>query len=203
MNLFEARYSDFTIKWATLEWEKNQALALRRQVFCTEQGLFEQHDLDALDADPHTRCLVAIANHGGWPDKVVGTVRIHPAEPMVWWGSRLAVDTGTRGRSGIGAALIRLAVGSARGLGCQRFLAQVQKQNEVLFQRLNWNSQYELPVRNRPHVMMEAELSRYPIVHQPESGFVVKGSVASVPQDMAPCLLHTLAATDSQRQAHV
>ena len=194
MNLFEATYSDFTVKWATLEWEKNQALELRRQVFCVEQGLFDQHDLD--DIDVHAHCLVAVANHGGWPDKVVGTVRIHRHQENLWWGSRLAVEKSMRHRSGIGAALIKLAVGSAHGLGCTQFMAQVQKQNETLFNRLNWQSHYDLQVRERPHVMMEADLNRYPPILNPESGFVLKGSLPAVPEDMAPCLLHTIVVTD-------
>ena len=206
MNLFEAAYSHFTIKWATLEWEKNQALELRRQVFCVEQGLFDQHDLDEIDV--HAQCLVAVANHGGWPDKVVGTVRIHlyqddGCHKKVWWGSKLAVEKSMRHRSGIGAALIKLAVGSAHGLGCTQFLAQVQKQNETLFNRLSWQSHYDLQVRNRPHVMMKADLNRYPPIQQPESGFVLKGSVSVVPEDMAPCLLHTLTAHSEELNAHV
>ncbi|MAA60972.1 MAG: histone acetyltransferase [Alcanivorax sp.] len=196
MSLFQCGYSDFTVKWATLEWEKGQALALRRQVFCIEQGLFAQHDLDAVDA--HARCLVSIANHGGWPEKVVGTVRIHRHEENIWWGSRLAVSPDCRQRAGIGAALIRLAVGSAHGLGCTQFFAQVQKQNEALFNRLNWRSHHALTVRNRPHVMMEADLSQYPPLLQPESGFVLKGALPEVPEDMAPCLLHLLSESDAR-----
>ena len=146
---------------------------------------------------------MAVANHGGWPDKVVGTVRIHRYKDNVWWGSRLAVDQAMRHRSGIGASLIKLAVGSAHGLGCTQFLAQVQKQNEVLFNRLNWRSHYDLQVRNYPHVMMEADLDRYPPILQPESGFVLKGSVSVVPEDMAPCLLHTLSPRTEDLNLHV
>lgn len=188
---FASVHSDFTIKWATLAWEQQQAMALRRQVFCCEQGLFDQDDHDELDEQAH--CLVAVANHGGWPDRVVGTVRIHRYAEGVWWGSRLAVEEAFRHRSGIGAALIKLAVGSARGQDCSQFFAQVQKQNEVLFNRLHWQSQYNLMVRRRPHVMMEADLKRYPVILQPYTGFVVKGgTVSPVPEEMAPCLLHSL-----------
>ena len=43
---FATSYSDFTVKWASLEWEFEQALELRRKVFCLEQALFDQHDRD-------------------------------------------------------------------------------------------------------------------------------------------------------------
>lgn len=200
MHLFECGYSDFTVKWATLEWEKAQALELRRQVFCCEQGLFLQHDLDDIDA--HAQCLVAIANHGGWPEKVVGTVRIHRYQENIWWGSRLAVDHDFRHQSGIGGALIKLAVGSAHGLGCTQFFAQVQKQNEALFNRLAWQSHYDLMVRERPHVMMEADLTRYPPLLQPESGLVLKGGLPAVPDDIAPCLLYRLNLQDDSSSAY-
>lgn len=187
-------YSDFTIKWASLQWETQQALKLRQRVFCLEQGLFEQNDLDHIDQQ--AQCLVAIANHGGWPDRVVGTVRIHQYSEGVWWGSRLAVEAEFRAHSGIGAALIRLAVCSAHALNCTQFLAQVQKQNETLFKRLNWCSHYDLDVRGRPHVMMEADLSQYPACQHPYSGYVVKGKVRhdmtqSINHDIAPYLLHS------------
>ena len=185
---FPEHYSDFTVKWASLEWEIQQALALRRDVFCQEQGLFEHSDRD--DIDDQAQCLVAIANHGGWPDKVVGTVRIHQYSAGVWWGSRLAVQREFRHHAGIGAALIRLAVGSANGMGCTQFFAQVQQQNEMLFQKLHWHSRYPLTVRQRPHVMMEAELARYPACHTPHTGYVLKGQVAATPDEIAPCLLH-------------
>lgn len=185
---FPEHYSDFTIKWATLDWEVQQALALRRAVFCQEQGLFDDSDQDETDCS--AQCIVAIANHGGWPDKVVGTVRIHQYSTGVWWGSRLAVSQEFRHRSGIGAALIRLAVCSAHGLGGTQFFAQVQQQNEQLFQRLHWHSRYGLSVRNHPHVMMEADLSRYPACHTPYTGYVLKGPLAATPDEIAPCLLH-------------
>ena len=166
-------YSDYTVKWATLDWELDQAFSLRRRVFCGEQGIFDDDDRDEID--DRAQLLVAVANHGGWHEKIVGTVRIHQESPGVWWGSRLAVDKAFRSQIGLGSVLIKLAVSSANAVGCSQFLAQVQKRNEVLFQRLNWESKFELMVKNHPHVMMDANLSEYPPCYQPTSGFVVRG----------------------------
>lgn len=184
---FHHRHSDYTIKWATLEWEKSQALALRRKIFCEEQGIFNEDDKDKIDN--YAQCLVALANHGGWHDKVVGTVRIHHEGNDVWWGSRLGVDPHFRTQVGLGAALIKLAVSSANALGCTQFLAQVQKKNERLFQRLRWESCFDLEIRRRPHVMMEADLNNFPPIYDPKSGFILKEKRLSLPQELAPSLL--------------
>jgi len=48
-------YSDYTIKWATSQWEIDQAMALRRRVFCQEQGIFEHNDSDHIDG--YAQCL--------------------------------------------------------------------------------------------------------------------------------------------------
>ncbi len=180
-------YSDYTIKWATSQWEVDQARTLRRRVFCEEQGLFDTDDTDLID--DYAQCLIAIANHGCWHDKVVGTVRIHDEGGHVWWGSRLAVDTSFRTHIGLGSALIKLAVSSAHAKGCQQFLAQVQKRNEGLFQRLNWQSRFELMIHDHPHVMMEAELSMFPPNHQPQKGFVLREKLDQYNHEVAPALL--------------
>lgn len=112
-------YSNYRIKWASLPWETDEAMALRRRVFCDEQAIFDQDDRDAIDDSAHL--LVALGCTGGWYEQVVGTVRIHESEPGLWHGSRLAVDPAFRAQGRLGSTLIRLAVSSAHALGCQRF----------------------------------------------------------------------------------
>lgn len=165
-------YSDYTIKWATLPWEINQAFALRKKVFCDEQKLFKSSDKDAID--DQAKILVALGNNGGWHQQVVGTVRIHEEEPGLWYGSRLAVDSAFRKQGQLGATLIRLAVSSAHALNCTQFKATVQKQNETLFKRLNWSTTEYKVIFGQIHAVMEADLSAYPPCHQPNSGFVIK-----------------------------
>lgn len=167
-------YAEFTIKWVTLPWEAEQAYELRRKVFCAEQGIFIDSDVDATDA--RAQLLVAIGSWGGWHDRVVGTVRIHREgsdRDNIWYGSRLAVDPEYRKVGQLGSTLIKLAVSSARANGCQKFFAHVQSQNEKLFQRLHWQTLEHLDIRNRPHVFMQADLQQYPPCHDPNSGFVI------------------------------
>ena len=132
------RTSEYQVKFATSEaWERDEAHALRRQVFCREQQIFERDDRDAID--DHATPIVALSMLGVAADRLVGTVRIHEAEPGLWWGSRLAVHEDFRKIGALGATLIRLAVSSAHAMGCHTFLANVQVQNGLLFRRLHWD----------------------------------------------------------------
>lgn len=162
--------SEFQVKYATEAWERAGAAALRREVFCREQGLFGNDDRDDLDvvATP----IVALSLLGVAADAVVGTVRIHEASPGVWWGSRLAVAEDYRKVGALGASLIRLAVSSAHARGCTRFFAHVQSQNALLFRRLHWRSLGEVDLHGRLHHHMEADLAFYPPFPTPEDGFL-------------------------------
>jgi putative N-acetyltransferase (TIGR04045 family) len=161
---------EYFLKFATEAWERRQAAALRRQVFCAEQGIFLGDDRDAIDdvAIP----IVALSSLGVVADMVVGTVRIHEAEPGIWWGSRLAVAPDCRKLGAIGTSLIRLAVGAAHARGCRQFFAHVQSANVLLFQRLHWQSLGETSVHGHPHLLMRADLAQYPPIADPETGFV-------------------------------
>lgn len=163
------RAPDYVIRFASEPWELAGAGALRRQVFCEEQGVFTGHDRDEIDdmAIP----LVAISTIAGELDQVVGTVRIHQPEPGLWWGSRLAVASSHRRVGTLGPALIRLAVTSAHAMGCDRFLAHVQSQNELLFRRLNWQRLGEVHLHGLPHALMQAELAHYPPFADGLTGF--------------------------------
>jgi len=162
--------AQYRVKFATEPWERHDAAALRWRVFCNEQGIFAGDDADAIDriAIP----IVVISSFGVAPHKVVGTVRIHEAEPGIWWGSRLAVAAQYRRIGALGSSLIRLAVSSAHARGCKRFLAHVQSQNAPLFQRLHWTTIAETEFHGRPHHLMEADLVEYPPIADPETGFL-------------------------------
>lgn len=160
---------EFQIKFATERWERDGAARLRHHVFCKEQGLFED-DRDAIDDG--AIAIVALSLLGVAADEVVGTVRIHEAEPGLWWGSRLAVCPRHRGVGALGTSLIQLAVSAAHARGCTRFLAHVQSQNVPLFRRLNWTTLEEVTLHGHPHHKMEADLAAYPPFMTPEIGFL-------------------------------
>lgn len=164
--------SHFRIKFATSPWEQRACAALRRQVFCTEQGIFAGDDRDDIDA--HAIPICALSTLGGDADGVVGTVRIHEVaeRPGEWWGSRLAVAPAFRGTAALGAGLIQVAVSAAHARGCTRFLAHVQERNVALFQALHWASLDAVELHGRRHHLMQADLAAYPPMHDPEHGLV-------------------------------
>jgi len=169
---------EYLVREAAQQWEREEAMALRRAVFCIEQGIFARDDRDAID--DHARLLVAMSCNGGMPEQVVGTVRIHRGQADgEWWGSRLAVHPAFRSQGHLGATLIRLAVSRANALGCKLFLAQVQRQNVPLFEKLGWKMLEETEVHGRPHARMQADLGWYPPCHDPVSGFVTRAKVMS------------------------
>src|ERR1700693_94741 len=139
---------EYRVKFATEAWERREAAALRRRVFCGEQGIFPGDDRDEIDdiAIP----IVVTSLFGVAAHDVVGTVRIHTPEPGTWWGSRLAVAPEYRRISALGTSLIRLAVCSAHARGCKRFFAHVQSQNALIFHRLHSTSLGETEVHGRP-----------------------------------------------------
>ncbi len=162
--------SEYLVKFATETWERRGAAALRHEVFCLEQGIFSESDRDEIDAVALP--IVALSFLGVASDEVVGTVRIHEAQPGVWWGSRLAVAAPYRRVGAIGAGLIRLAVSSARARGCSRFLANVQSQNAPLFHKMHWRTLEEVEILGRPHRHMQADLNKYPPVPDTGAGFL-------------------------------
>jgi len=150
---------EYRIEAACRPWQIAGCLALRRKIFCIEQGIFPGDDRDAIDDD----CVLLAASSCmfGHEDEIVGTVRIHQPEPGLWWGSRLAVAAPFRRVGGLGAALIRLAVGTAKAHGAEIFLAHVQAQNLKLFEAMDWRRLDEKFIHGRPHFLMQADLAAY------------------------------------------
>lgn len=162
----------YYVRQASLPWEMEGMFDLRRRVFVDEQGIFNQHDRDRIDAS--AAHLVAISTYAHEAYSVVGTVRIHEPEPGIWWGSRLAVDTRYRKEGRLGTELIRLAVRSANAQGCETFFAHVQMQNVVLFQRMHWHALEEVEFHGMPHMRMAADLDHYPPETNPKLGWYHK-----------------------------
>lgn len=159
----------YFIRSASQTFEAKGAEALRHRVFVEEQKIFPDHDRDPIDLI--ATHLVALSTYAHDADQVVGTVRIYEDEPGLWWGSRLAVDPDFRAVGKLGAELIRLAVCTATGQGCRRFLAHVQLQNVALFERLHWRVVGSVKLHGVPHARMAADLTHYPPFDDPRAGW--------------------------------
>lgn len=150
---------EYRIERAVTTYQKAGCLALRRDVFCQEQRIFEHDDRDEID----DQCVLLAASSCmfGHAHEVVGTVRIHEPAPQLWWGSRLAVARGFRRIGGLGCALVKLAVGTAKFQGAQTFLANVQAQNRDLFESLHWHVLDQKTLHGQPHFLMQADIAQY------------------------------------------
>ena len=170
--------SDFVFKIAGSEEDREGFFELRREIFCEEQGVFEEDDRDLIDANMMP--IVCKTILAGMEDSVAGVVRIDEREPGVWYGSRLGVgkpfrrlrhvSPGVAVRNlqpcyhhlgALGAGLIYKAVSTANAIGCHEFLATVQHQNARFFQRLHWEPLEEIVFHGLKHVTMRADLNYY------------------------------------------
>jgi putative N-acetyltransferase (TIGR04045 family) len=161
--IFEAvrpfRCGDIGWRLATEAWELRGYHALRRRIFCDEQGLFPGDDHDEIDerAIP----IIAVARTAGVAEEIAGVVRIWQEEPGEWFGGRLGTELAHRRNGTIGTGLIELAVRTACRGGCSRFRATVQERNVKLFERLGWFVIERLDAFGLPHARMQADLSRF------------------------------------------
>jgi putative N-acetyltransferase (TIGR04045 family) len=147
----------YSFKFAATPSEIKQYFDLRHSIFVEEQDFFKLHDVDDTDAIAYP--IVAQETKS---DRVVGVVRIYEPEAGLWYGGRLGTHPEYRRGWQIGKGLIYKAVTTANTWGCTRFLATVQLQNVRFFQRLHWASLEEMTIGDRPHHLMEADLSFYP-----------------------------------------
>jgi predicted GNAT family N-acyltransferase len=131
--------------------EVEQALALREQVFCVEQGVPLEADRDGLDA--HAIQVVAVDS-----DRVVGTCRVLVDDGVGRLG-RMAVEREARGR-GVGAAILAAAEQSARDSGARLMRLHAQRYVEDLYMAAGYTP-YGQPFVEEgiPHVSMEKRLA--------------------------------------------
>ena len=140
--------------------ELRAQLALRRAVFCAEQGMFGGVD-DRDERDDAAATLHAVGVEGG---TIGGTVRLYPLDEdgRLWQGDRLAVLPSFR-RSSLGAALVRFAVRTAGERGGARMVAMIQVPNVRFFLALGWSVDGDLvEFHGRAHQPMAIALSATP-----------------------------------------
>ena len=132
--------------------EVEEALALREQVFCVEQGVALAADRDGLD----DRAIQIVAVDAG--GRVVGTCRVLVEGDVARLG-RMAVEAESRGR-GIGVAILAAAERSAASAGARLMRLHAQRYVEDLYAAGGYTPYGEPFVEEGiPHVAMEKPLA--------------------------------------------
>jgi predicted GNAT family N-acyltransferase len=140
------------IRWSTGPEDIAGAIALREQVFCLEQGVPVEEELDGRDDE--ALHLVALDAAG---QRVTGTLRLLFDGDVVKVG-RVAVERPSRGR-GIAARMLDIALQEARTRGARR--AKLASQVEVVALYEGAGFQVESDVFEEagiPHVWMGRQL---------------------------------------------
>jgi predicted GNAT family N-acyltransferase len=141
------------VREAAGEREIAAALELRRRVFCDEQGVPANLELDGRDGDALQ--LVAVDSSGD----VVGTCRLLFARGATALLGRMAVAARLRGR-GIGRALLDLAEQRAQARGAKRIALHAQETARSLYAAAGFEVYGEPFVEaGIPHVAMEKRLA--------------------------------------------
>jgi predicted GNAT family N-acyltransferase len=120
--------SPASIRWASDAGDLAGALALREEVFCGEQGVPREEEIDGLDGQ--AQHLVAVAEPDG---QVIATLRVLSSNRTARIG-RVAVRAERR-REGIALRMLLLALERARELGCERARLAAQLEAKALYER--------------------------------------------------------------------
>ncbi len=122
-------------------------LALRREVFCIEQGVPEDIEVDGRDFECR-HFLLRI------DDRLVGTLRTRPIGPRTVKIERVAVRAAHRG-GGLGTALMRHVLGALDQAGCDAAVLNAQTHSETFYRALGFAVEGpEFEEAGIPHVRM-------------------------------------------------
>jgi predicted GNAT family N-acyltransferase len=140
----------YTVRRLSGADEMREALALRHEVFCVEQGVPRHEEVDGRDHEGVH--LVAVAD-----GQLLGTCRLLLVGPTVQF-SRLAVRMPAR-RRGIATALLELAEVEARAARASRLVLHAQTYAQLLYERAGYRPRGRVFVEARiEHIAMEKTL---------------------------------------------
>lgn len=120
--------SEAVIRWAEDAHDVDGALALREQVFCGEQGVSREEELDGRDDE--ALHLVALEPEDG---RVIGTLRLLLDDRVAKVG-RVAVERSWR-RRGVAARMLALAVEAAGARGAREARLAAQTDAIALYEQ--------------------------------------------------------------------
>jgi predicted GNAT family N-acyltransferase len=144
-----------TVRWASSSEELRGAVAVRERVFCCEQGVPREEELDGRDGE--AQHVVALEPGGG---RVIATLRLLEDGRRAKVG-RVAVERDWR-RRGIAARMLELALEQARADGCTEARLAAQLQVTGLYEQAGFvvgSDQFD--DAGIPHVWMALQLDAH------------------------------------------
>ena len=128
---------------------RRTAFAIRRAVFCDEQGVATEEEFDAADTDAATRHYLGFLR-----GEAAGAARLRFLDARTAKIERVAVLRARR-RCGLGAALTRRAVADARAAGAASIVLHAQTQAAGFYAALGFAARgAEFLEAGIPHVRM-------------------------------------------------
>ncbi len=147
---------EIAIRWASGPDDVRGAFAVRERVFCEEQGVPRDQELDERDAQ--ALHLVALDPGGR---RVIGTLRLLVDGDRAKVG-RVAVEREWR-RQGIAARMLELALAGARERGCEQVRLAAQLAATGVYRRAGFAVESEpFEEAGIPHVWMGQRLWNLP-----------------------------------------
>jgi predicted GNAT family N-acyltransferase len=139
------------VRWASGVADLRGAVSVREEVFCGEQGVPKDEELDGLD--DQALHLVAIEPRG----TIVGTLRLLIVAGEAKIG-RVAVKRPWR-RQGVASRMLQIALADARSRGCRRARLAAQLQATGLYEEAGFSVESEpFEEAGIPHVWMARPL---------------------------------------------
>jgi putative N-acetyltransferase (TIGR04045 family) len=136
--------ADIAVRWTAQPLELAGALALREEVFCGEQGVSREEELDGRDEQAlHLVALVPGKQPAEEPgeERVIGTLRVLFEGSRAKVG-RVAVQRDWRGQ-GIASRMLESALAVARERGCEEVRLAAQMQATSLYARAGFRVESE------------------------------------------------------------
>jgi predicted GNAT family N-acyltransferase len=124
------------VHWVSRREELDGAITVREKVFCEEQGVSPEEELDGRDGD--ARHIVAVVGDRG---PVIATTRLLTSAGVAKIG-RVAVERDWR-RHGIASRMLALALDGAREGGCTRARLAAQVQATELYRQAGFSVESE------------------------------------------------------------
>jgi predicted GNAT family N-acyltransferase len=149
--------AEYSIRWAEGPADISGARAVRFEVFCREQGVSLEEELDGRD-DQALHIVVRQALEGDGEGPVIATLRLLVQGEQAKVG-RVAVGRAWR-RQGIASRMLALALERSRGLGCTRARLAAQLEAAALYEQAGFSVESEVfEEAGMPHVWMGRDLA--------------------------------------------